>query len=310
MLLEARGIMPLPTHIHIIINPAAGSPEPILTYLNQLLGPTGIDWKVTVTRQPGEVYSTARQLVEQASPDVLAIYGGDGSVMEAASALHGSAVPLAILPGGTANVMAKELGISVDTKEAIKMLLCSEANIKKIDMGLVNGVPFLIRVNLGILADMITETSDEMKDKWGQWAYGITAFQTMNHEPTTYQLTIDGKEYVQEAVALTVTNAGNVGRKGYDFLPGISVTDGLLDVIALDRADMLSLLKVTGSMLLQKDSAVLKHWMAKEVIIRTGANLPFLRDDVAQTAPALHFTISPASLHVVIPANSKHEKEN
>jgi len=53
----------------------------------------------------------------------------------------------------------------------------------------------------------------------------------MNHEPMTYQLTIDGQEYVQEAVALTVTNAGNVGRKGYAFLPGISVNDGLLDII-------------------------------------------------------------------------------
>jgi len=177
--------MPLPAQIHIIINPAAGSPEPILTYLNQLLSPTGVDWKVTVTRQPGEVYSIARQmveqasLVEQASPGVLAIYGGDGSVMEAASALHGSAVPLAILPGGTANVMAKELEIPMDTPEAIRVLLCSEAHIKKIDMGLVNGDPFLIRVNLGILADMITETSDEMKDRWGQWAYGITA---VHHE--------------------------------------------------------------------------------------------------------------------------------
>ncbi len=70
------------------------------------------------------------------------------------------------------------------------MLLCSEAHIKQIDMGLVNGDPFLIRVNLGILADMITETSDEMKDRWGQWAYGITAFQAMHHEPVTYQLDI------------------------------------------------------------------------------------------------------------------------
>jgi len=261
-----------------------------------------MDWAVSVTHKAGEAFAIAKGLIGRT--DLVAAYGGDGTVMEVARALHGSNTPMAILPGGTANVMAKELDIPLDSQEAIRLLSAPDSILKEVDMGLVNGCPFLIRVNLGILADMITEASPETKDRWGQWAYGITAFQTLQQESRLFRLTIDGVAITQEAVALTITNAGNIGRKGYAFLPGISVSDGWLDVIALDKADLTSLLKVTGSVLFQTDSSVLKHWRAKEIQIHTEDDNQFLCDDTAETARDLHIRISPRSLKILVPAKT------
>jgi len=97
-------------HIHVIINPAAGQAEPILNVLNSVLRPAGIRWDVCVTNEDGDARQYA-QLAVTAGVDAVAVYGGDGTVTEAASGLIGSTMPLAILPGGTGNTMAIELGI-------------------------------------------------------------------------------------------------------------------------------------------------------------------------------------------------------
>ena len=285
--------------IHFIINPAAGTEEPIISIIAAAFHNAAIPFVITESKAPGDIFDLVKVL--QDTDNIVAVYGGDGTVMEAARALHGSSTPLFIVPGGTANVMAKELNIPVDTEEAISMLVTGDYTIKTIDMGLVNGTPFLIRVNLGILSDMITETDPEMKEKWGQWAYGLTAFQKLPKEGTLFHLTIDGEPYSEKAVALTITNAGNIGREGYSFLPGISVNDGMLDVISMSDANLWSLLKVTGSMLFQKDSELLNHRQAKEITIRGDGNLHFLCDDKEQTAAELKIRISPASLNVAVP---------
>lgn len=283
--------------IDFIINPAAETKDPVLSVINKITSESDTEWQVHITRTAGEAFTIAKSL--EGKTDLIAVYGGDGTVMEVAQALHKSNTPMAILPGGTANVVAKELNLPMDLEEAVRLTIASNHSIKEIDMGLVNGSPFLIRVNLGILADMVTAASPEMKETWGQWAYGITAFKTMQQDAKTFRLRIDGEEVTQEAVALTVTNVGNIGKKGYAFLPGISITDGLLDVIALDKADFSSILKITGSMIFQTDSNVLKHWKAKEILIRMEQDESFLCDDTAHTADTLHIQVSPKSLKVL-----------
>lgn len=261
-----------------------------------------------MVNKEGDVENIVKEVIADAS--LVAVYGGDGSICSAATVLHGSNVPLAVVPGGTANVMAKELGLPLDTEDALKMIATNNYVVNQVDMGIVNGCPFLLRINMGIMADMVTETTDEQKEKWGQWAYGITAFENRPTEGVLYKMVIDGQAVDYTAVALTVTNAGNVGKKGYSFLPGISVTDGLLDVIALDKADLLSILKVTGSVLLHTESSALKHWRAKEISITMQEETTFLRDDEPQrVAKELHIKVSPASLNMIVPKQENNEKK-
>lgn len=293
--------------VYIIINPAAGKDEPVLSFINSAFIDSHVSWEVKVINKEGDIESMVKEVMADAT--LIAVYGGDGSICSAARVLHGSKVPLAVLPGGTANVVAKELEVPLETEEALKMIAENNYNVKPIDMGTVNGCPFLLRINMGIMADMITETTDERKEKWGQLAYGITAFENRPTEGTPYKMIIDGEPVEYTGVALTVTNAGNVGKKGYSFLPGISVTDGLLDAIALDKADLLSIVKVTGSVLFHTETNALKHWKVKDIHITLPEETTFLCDDEPQVAKELHITVSPSSLNIVVPKMEEDEKK-
>jgi len=140
--------------IHIIVNPVSGQEKPILGTLNKALHPAGIDWEIKVTKQAGD----ARRYAEQAAAegaDVVGVYGGDGTVMEAASGLLGKDLPLAIFPGGTANVMSVELGIPGDLAQASALICGDERDYRKIDVGQVNDQYFLLRVGTGFEADLV-----------------------------------------------------------------------------------------------------------------------------------------------------------
>lgn len=287
-------------HIQFIINPASGKEEPILFYINKLLQDSGIDWDISLTKKDLGAGEIARKLIGKT--DLVVVYGGDGCVCAVAAALHASQTPMAIVPGGTANVMAGELGIPSDTEAALALLQKGNFKLKAVDMGLVNGEPFLLRVNLGIMADMVTEAGRGLKNKLGQLAYGVTAIQTaIAANPVTYDLDIDGKQTVASGVALTVTNSGNMGIGELDLLPGISITDGLLDVILMKDNDWLSVLKIAGSTLLQRGSETLQHWRCKEVTVTLKKPQTYIRDDEAQKDKKLTVRVIPGSIHVLVP---------
>ena len=107
--------------IRIIINPASGKEEAILPVINTSMKEAGIKWEASITHQAGDAIQFAKAAAKE-EIDALAVYGGDGTLMEAASGLIGSEMPLVILPGGSANVMATELGIPTDLKEACMLL--------------------------------------------------------------------------------------------------------------------------------------------------------------------------------------------
>ncbi|MBC8112199.1 MAG: hypothetical protein H7Y04_14175, partial [Verrucomicrobia bacterium] len=221
--------------IHFILNPAAGQDEPILSYINKTFLGTEVDWEILITKKEDDALKMAKSLIGKT--DLVAVYGGDGSVMEVAQALFKSKVPMAIIPGGTANVMAKELGIPTDSQAALALLTSENAAITAIDMGLMNNIPFMLRVNLGLLADMVIQTDRQMKDTFGQLAYGITTVQTLLEvNPAMYLIEIDGEIFEESGVALSVTNSGNIGVEGFSILPDINVSDGLLDVILMNHS--------------------------------------------------------------------------
>lgn len=287
------------TNIHIIVNPASGKEEPILSYLNTVLLDSGIHWEVSVTTPHREAFDIAKSLIGKTQ--LIVIYGGDGSIAEVGRALYGCDTPMAIIPGGTANVMSKELGIPQDAMGAIKLIAGGHTKVIAIDMAMANQTPFLLRVNLGIMADMIIQADAGLKHNIGQLAYGVSAVQTLVHsEPKQYKLLIDGIEYIEKGVTLTVTNAGNIGISDFTFLPDINVMDGYLDVILMNDTDMLSMLRVAGTMLFQTESEVLKHWRCKAVTISLTEPTHYICDDTEQTASTICISIMPNVLKILV----------
>ncbi len=288
------------SHIHFILNPASGQDEPILSYINDVFAGSEIKWDISVTKEKGDARRFAIEQVGKT--DLIAVYGGDGSVSEVSGGLINSQTPLAIIAGGTANVMAKELGMPIDTIEALGLLRDGSFSFKEIDMGTANDVPFILRVNFGILADMVSNTDRELKNSIGQLAYGVSTIQTINKaEAVKYFLEIDGIKVEEEGVALTITNSGNIGIKDFKILPDISISDGFLDVVLLNSVDLVSLVKVAGSTLFQTSSDILKHWKCKEIKITTENPVSWICDDFEQNNDHVHIKISPSLLRVLVP---------
>lgn len=107
-------------HIQFIINPASSKAEPILSLIYEALKDSKTDWDISLTKKKVDAGGMAKKLIGKT--DLIVVYGGDGCVTSVAAALHGTKTPMAIIPGGTANVMAKELGVPADTKGALAVL--------------------------------------------------------------------------------------------------------------------------------------------------------------------------------------------
>ncbi|WP_457130433.1 diacylglycerol/lipid kinase family protein [Mucilaginibacter sp. UYNi724] len=291
-------------HIHFIINPASGKEEPILSYINKAMAGAQVDWDISVTKKNLNAGELARKLIGKT--DLVAVYGGDGGVTSVASALLGSNLPIAIIPGGTANVMAKELDIPLDTVEALALLGKGKHRIIAVDMGLVNGTPFLLRINMGIMAAMVTSADRDLKDSIGQLAYGVTAVKTLiEAKSINYELDIDGEKISATGVSLTVTNSGNIGIGNFALQPGISITDGFLDVILMKENNFSSVLKIAGSALMQQETDAVQHWKAKKVVIKMPKEQSYICDDTEKFAKTLKLEIAPGSIRMLVPAKTK-----
>ena len=125
--------------VHVVINPASGKDEPILNTLNDVFREHGVDWDVSVTHKYGDASEQARAAIAD-GVDLVAGYGGDGTQHEIANAVvraarHGGRqVMMGVLPGGTGNGFARELGVPGKLRDAV-VLLCTSRNTRAIDVG-------------------------------------------------------------------------------------------------------------------------------------------------------------------------------
>jgi diacylglycerol kinase (ATP) len=291
--------------IHVIINPAAGQDRPILHTLNRAFHPAGVDWEVRVTKRAGDARRHAQEALA-AGVDAVAVYGGDGTVMEVAAALIGTDVPLAIFPGGTANVISTELGIPSDLAEACA-LVCSEAGyIRPIDVGQIGDQYFLIRVGMGFEAHMVAGADRLLKDRLGPIAYLVSALQALK-EPlfAHYQLTLDGQEVAIDGMTCIVANAGSFGAVPLSLAPTIDVADGLLDVVVVNKGDLPALVSVAASIVAgNEDAEPLQHWRAREVIVAADPPQTVQVDGEVWGETPITVRVVPQAVRVIVPATA------
>jgi len=303
--------------IQVIINPAAGQDEPILNAMNKVFGEAGIEWNVSLTKQAGDAQRLAQEAAA-AGVDVVAVYGGDGTVAEVASGLIGSPVPMAILPGGTANVLSVELGIPVDITQACQLASGANSKIRKVDMGLVNEHHFILRVGIGFEAAMVENADRELKNKYGVLAYLWSAVQNLyKPEIAHYRMLLDGKLVETEGLTCIVANSGNLGQAGINLIPGIDVSDGLLDVIVIQQASLRTFFDIVGSIAGLKQLPAddpesqqnfseqvrqsLQYWQAHEVSIETLPVQSVQYDGEILGKTAIQCKIIPQAINVVVP---------
>ena len=307
-------------HVHVVINPAAGQEEPILSIINSVFRGAGVDYDVSITKAAGDATVQARQAAEGGA-DVVAAYGGDGTVAEVASGLIGTNVPLAILPGGTANAMSSELNIPQTSRAAAELICAENILVRKVDMGslYVNSQElgdhwrnFILRVGVGFEAAMVEKAGRDLKDRFGNFAYLWAAMQNLvQPQVARYQLVVDGQEIETEGLTCIIANSGNMAQRNLSLLPGIDISDGLLDVIVIQPAGLRMFTDLIGGItgLINVDASggdaegkrAVQWWQAKEVrLVSTPAQSVQLDGEVLGTA-AVSARVLAQAIRVITP---------
>jgi YegS/Rv2252/BmrU family lipid kinase len=288
---------------HIIINPASGQPQPILNQINDVFHPAGVTWNVSITNKSEDAARFTRQAIDQGA-EIVGAYGGDGTVMEVAQAVKGGEIPMAILPGGTANLMSIELGIPKDLTKAAQIMIDPESQIRHIDMGQVGEHYFMLRVGMGFAGEKVRMADRELKDRWGILAYSIAGLKALSSvKSARYRITVDGVAYETNGKSCLIDNAGNLGMRGVTLSKSISVSDGLLDVMVVD--ERVSSLIAVGAEVVGRETEFegFQHWQGREVNIECDPPQTVQGDGEIWGETPVSAQVLPGVLPVLVPSS-------
>jgi len=268
-------------NVSVIVNPVSGTDLPLISLLNQAFMKEDIRWNLQITNKGDDVVKLTKSVLKQ-KPDVLYVLGGDGTVCDVVEGLENSKVPLAILPAGTANIMAKEFGIPLDLVQALQGFVRSKGDIKKVTSCRCNDDPFYLRLSIGVLAEMVSKSTRKKKEQLGALAYPLSALESFRSSlPQLFRFSVDGQDIEAEGMSLVINNFGNIGLPGVSFLPEIDPTDEYLDVILLQAQDLPSLISLAKTTLADKSaSEQLQHWRAKKVKVTLPEKTLVIQDDM------------------------------
>ena len=156
------------------------------------------------------------------------VWGGDGTVQRCIDAAAGSDAALAILPAGTANLLATNLGIPRDIEQAVDIGLLGER--RKLDVGRFNGEKFAVMAGAGFDASMIQQADGSLKERLGRVAYVWTGSQQLRAKPFKAKIEVDGAPWYTGAASCILV--GNVGRLfgGVEVFADARPDDGRLEL--------------------------------------------------------------------------------
>lgn len=223
----------------LILNPNSGSADNNLAdEIVQAYRDCGVEVNLQQTTEHKRGDTLAREALEAGARQII-VAGGDGSIMAAVnglatadSELRKRAV-LSIIPAGTANLVARALGIELDVPGAVETSLNGE--VRPLDLGLCGSTYFALGMGIGLTEKVISGTVNKEKEKLGRFAYALAMLREMGSPPTKFTYRLDaGPEQSVLGVAVIVANAGDIGN-GLQFAPDARLDDGLLDLCVVRR---------------------------------------------------------------------------
>ncbi|MEO5337260.1 MAG: diacylglycerol kinase family lipid kinase [Magnetospirillum sp. WYHS-4] len=226
--------------ILLIRNPTAGGwrARRFASVLKRL---EGLGCRVTVrdTAARGDAEALSRAATS-ADFDLVAVAGGDGTLSEAANGLaaSGSGLPLAVVPLGTANVLAHEIGMPFDADGIARVL--ATGTPRPVYPGIANGRLFLQMAGIGFDAHAVAAVSLPLKRRLGKAAYILAVLKVLARPFATCRIEVDGKTF--EAASAIVAKGHFYGGR-FVFCPGARLEAGTLEVCLLPRTGILNFLR-------------------------------------------------------------------
>lgn len=301
----------------LIYNPAAGwrdwreDLQKVVSYLGRR--GWGVTWRETVG--VGDATAFAREAAASGY-DVALAAGGDGTISEVVNGLAETAVALGVLPIGTGNVWAREMGLPMwglvhrhFLEEAATALV--EGDRRQVDVGRAGQHHFLLWARVGLDAK-VTEAMEprtRVQKRWGALAYAAAvAAVTRDFEGTWAKITIDGQVLQEQVIVVLVSNIQLYGGM-LRLTPQAQLDDGLFDVCIFKGRDWTSTLGhataiLTGQYLNGPDVA---YYRGRRVSIETAVPLPVQLDGDPVAATPVELEILPRALTIIIPRDMPEE---
>jgi len=229
----------LPTELQsrtlVILNPAAGQEDSdrVRRHIGGAFAVRGAAFDLVETTARGDAERLARDAVRLGYRAVV-VAGGDGTLAEVLSGLACTSTPLGIIPQGTANLVASNLGIPGDIERAVDVVVHGKAI--PMDVGqLDNGRYFALIAGAGWDAEVMRSATRQLKDRLGFGAYLLAALRTVVTPPSAlFRITADDQQFEVRAATVLIANVGQIFHAllpmDFKIAPATSVSDGMLDI--------------------------------------------------------------------------------
>jgi diacylglycerol kinase (ATP) len=191
----------------------------------------GVEATVCVSQHEGHAFSLAREAVA-AGARLVCAWGGDGTLNEVGTALVDTGIPVAVIPAGSGNGFARELGISLNPELAFGLALSGHDRL--IDAGEISGRLFFNVAGMGLDARIAAVFNSRAAHRRGFLRYvGIGLHELMTYRPGSYRIEADGHRFNREAIMVVLANLRQYGNGAY-IAPQAEPDDGCLDLVVVE----------------------------------------------------------------------------
>lgn len=233
--------------------------------------------------------------------DCAIVGGGDGTLNAAAFGVIQAGLPLGILPFGTANDLARTLGIPFDLDGAAQVI--ADGHTRRIDLGIVNGQPFFNVASLGLSAELAQKLTRDIKRRYGRLGYALVALKVLSQaRPFRATITSETESVRVRTLQIAVGNGRFYGG-GNAVEKDAAIDDQHLDLysLELDRAWKLAFMARSFRYGEHGAWSEVRAVRAKEFDIRTRRPMPINADGEIVTRTPAHFSIRPSAVTVFAP---------
>ena len=292
--------------IPIILNASAGKgfPQQQQDELRRRFAESGLDVEIHAATSGGEIVELTRRALKQ-RPRLVVAAGGDGTVSAVASCLQGKDIPLAVLPIGTLNHFARDLGIPADLDGAVKAI--AEGRPAGVDLGQVNERPFINNASLGIYPDIVRDRERQQRrlGRGKYWAMLWATLSVLSKSPfLSLTMEIDGEPVHCRSPFVFIGN-NDYTMEGFSIGTRSSLREGRLSIYTTQRHTRAGLVRLAFRALFgrlhQADDFAVAN--AQSVRIDSSHRRMLVATDgevVAMQTP-LTFRVLPGALQVLLP---------
>ena len=286
------------SEILVILNPAARSTR--ARGQTRAIGELPGNATFAITSEPGEARALAAQAQSQGYRIVVAA-GGDGTINEVVNGLAGTDVALGVLPVGTMNVFAAELGLPARLRDAWRVITHGRA--REVDLACANRRYFVQLAGVGLDAQVVKETTWDMKRTLGPISYLVSAAHVAARKPP--RLVIEAGDRMEEGTFVLIGNGRYYGGR-LEFFREAKIDDGLLDVLIFQRMGHLDIARYIASMLMRRHTTLsdVIYLQTRKLRVTSDEEVPVEVDGELATTLPVTFRIVSRKLKVMVPAGA------